>query len=583
MNQVHRTGALFLALAALSANALPLTGQERPGRGIWEPVNYTDDLELTDVFFVTPDVGWVSGAAGTILHTADGGKTWAAQLGGDPAAADPEIERLRFFDERHGWAIKDKKLLATTDGENWQEIAPLPQRMGDFAFVSPTDGFAAAGQTQYLHEPHNIFRTRDGGRTWEPGPTCEVKAVVDGLTKQVGCYLVRFHFPSRSVGYAIADATCPGSCGPPIMAKTEDGGESWRFFVGPGDVKLAALTDLFFTGEQTGFVTSSEQKLYFTADGGATWRGMVATPGEWLRFADPETGWGFAREHLAFSTNAGARWTSRPHRFPATVNGLSFPRRDRAYVVGEHGMIYRYSIVPANATAPQGTIAAPAMPAMESSLESQAAGIQTVVRELGTAVAEAAEAAEGAAATPAIASAAASASGEPGAPFIGACCGKPVNKLDLLLGEVAQALPQVVARFRNTNLLQAGIRMLTVLPSGLGDLRTAYLEFKQAPDQASAQAALARLTGAAGQLHQSVRVAFQQELPAAEAATESGAGLDAASARTTSASPADEPDPASADRASPVGSAEGGGVSNAVKQAAEKKAKSILKPKLRMP
>jgi hypothetical protein len=125
--------------------------------------------------------------------------------------------------------------------------------------------------------------------------------------------------------------------------------------------------------------------------------------------------------------------------------------------------------------------------------------------------------------------------------------------------------------------------MLTVLPSGLGDLRTAYLEFKQAPDQASAQAALARLTGAAGQLHQSVRVAFQQELPAAEAATESGAGLDAASARTTSASPADEPDPASADRASPVGSAEGGGVSNAVKQAAEKKAKSILKPKLRMP
>ena len=101
-----------------------------------------------------------------------------------------------------------------------------------------------------------------------------------------------------------------GSCGPPILAKTEDGGDSWRFFAGPGDVNVAALEDVFFTGEQTGFVTSSEKKLYATADGGNSWKGIVATPGELLRFADPETGWSFGREHLAFSTNGGGRWSS---------------------------------------------------------------------------------------------------------------------------------------------------------------------------------------------------------------------------------------------------------------------------------
>ncbi len=561
MNRTRRTGALILAFVGVTGIALPLTGQERAGRGIWEPVSYTEDLELTDVFFVTADMGWVSGAAGTMLHTKDGGKTWEAQLGGDPAAADPEIERLRFFDERHGWAIKEKKLLATTDGESWEEIAPVPLRMGDFVFVSATDGFAAAGQTQYLHEPHNVFRTRDGGRTWEPGPTCEVKAVVDGLTKQVGCYLVRFHFPSRSVGYAIAEATCPGSCGPPIIAKTEDGGETWRFFVGPGDVKVAALTDLFFTGERTGWVTTSEKKLYSTTDGGATWRGVVATPGDQLRFADPETGWSFGREHLAFSTNAGARWSSRPHRFPATVNGLSFPRRDRAYVVGEHGMIYRYRVVPASAAAPPGAISAPAMPAMASALESQAEGIEAVVGELGAAVGQAAEAAGG---TP---TAGASASTEAGSAFVGGCCGKPVNQLDVLLGQVVQSLPQFVARFKNTNLLQAGLRMLTVLPGGLGGLKAAYLEFKQAPDKASAQAALAKLSEAAGGLHQSVRVALQDELPAPEAAGESEAS----------------PDPAPANDASTVDPAERAGASDARMDAVKKKAESLLKPKLRMP
>src|SRR5437764_3265123 len=51
-------------------------------KGIFEPVNYGQDLTLADAFFVTADEGWVSGAAGTILHTTDGGKTWTPQLGG---------------------------------------------------------------------------------------------------------------------------------------------------------------------------------------------------------------------------------------------------------------------------------------------------------------------------------------------------------------------------------------------------------------------------------------------------------------------------------------------------------------------
>jgi photosystem II stability/assembly factor-like uncharacterized protein len=57
----------------MPANAplAPATAQPK-FKDIWEPVNYGQDLLLTDVFFVTPEVGYVSGAAGTILKTADG-------------------------------------------------------------------------------------------------------------------------------------------------------------------------------------------------------------------------------------------------------------------------------------------------------------------------------------------------------------------------------------------------------------------------------------------------------------------------------------------------------------------------------
>ncbi len=93
MISIYRRAVLTAVLLIVPASAWSQAAKPASAKGVWEPVSYTEDLELTDVAFVTPDVGWVSGDKGTILHTKDGGKTWDAQLGGDPAAADPEIER----------------------------------------------------------------------------------------------------------------------------------------------------------------------------------------------------------------------------------------------------------------------------------------------------------------------------------------------------------------------------------------------------------------------------------------------------------------------------------------------------------
>ena len=536
MIPIRHPALLAAALLSLPATALSQAAKPAPGRGVWEPVSYTEDIKLTDVTFVTPDVGWVSGDKGTILHTKDGGNSWEAQLGGDAAAADPEIKRLRFFDERHGWAIKDKKLLATTDGENWEEIAPLPERMGDFVFVSPTDGFAAAGETQYLHEPHNIFRTQDGGRTWKPGPTCGMKAMVDGLTKQVGCYLVRFHFPSRSVGYAIAAATCMGSCGPPIMAKTEDGGETWRFFTGPGDIKIAELTDVFFTSEQKGFVSTTEKKLYVTADGGNTWKNVVATPGDWLRFADPETGWSLRYDHLAFSTNAGARWTSRPHRFPAPVRGLSFPRRDRAYVVGDHGMIMRYRALQPAEKAVSGALPAPGMPPYATPLQSEAAEVVALLETVspGTAGSPPSSGAEGEAMQESEEAAGTSAASV-SAPAAGAAPlpAAKLKKLDVLMQALGATVPTFLDRFTNLNLLAARLRSAGELPARLSELKKAIAAAKTAGDNAAAQTALVQALTAAQGLHTAAAVAMQRQLPVDGGSTVSGPATGVESAAST--------------------------------------------------
>jgi len=98
----------------LTGSSVSQTVKEKPKfKAIWEPVNYPQDAELHDVYFVSPEVGWVvgmvrsdAGEGGVILHTADGGQHWDVQLG-DPHSAARGFEELFFLDAKHGWATRE--------------------------------------------------------------------------------------------------------------------------------------------------------------------------------------------------------------------------------------------------------------------------------------------------------------------------------------------------------------------------------------------------------------------------------------------------------------------------------------------
>jgi photosystem II stability/assembly factor-like uncharacterized protein len=532
---------VWLAAAVVSLVLLPPLLAQAPAAaqpqftGIWEPVSYSEDLDLREVFFVTAERGWVAGAKGTILHTTDGGATWTAQLGGDPAAAEGPVTLLRFLDEYRGWAVRDARILHTEDGESWEDLGAAPQYVHALAMSSPTEG-VAAGYLGMGRNPSTILKTRDGGRTWKPVTMCRVKAMVGGLNREFGCEVLRIQFVNRSVGYLVARHQCAGmGCAPPpILGKTEDGGESWRFFVGPGDVEVVGATDLFFTDAHTGIVRTTDGRLSRTTDGGATWKGLLASVPTYssVLFADPEVGWAVEQKvdgKLTYTVDGGVRWNSRQFRFPTEPRAWSFPRRDRAYVVGDHGMVFRYRVVPAAEPVAPGVLVTVAMPGIASALDEQAREIEAVLTELGTVVESLPDSVPGAAPDPNSPGAprGAEAPADPGlpppspeelqaepfAPFVGNCCAPRVNRLGVIISAVAKSLPSFLERFRNTNLLVAGLRMATDMPGKFGDLRGAIRAFKQATDKGSAELALSQLGDAARALHQSTRVAFQRELP----------------------------------------------------------------------
>ena len=329
-------------------------------KAIWEPVNVKEDLQLMSVHFVSPDEGWVAGGkdelnGGVILHTKDAGANWEVQLG-DPQSSDRAYRQLSFLTTKLGWATQttqggDHNLLRTNDGMTWAPVGTVAQNRTDYRFTSADVGFVASRDT--------ILRTQDGGRRWQPAYKCAVKVEVNGLTRDVSCDLEKIDFVNATTGYALSQKLASGAGF--AFVKTTDGGSTWSASVIlPGeDGKEGAL---HFSSPTTGVLRTIDGKVFYTADGGATWTGAAAKaegkPN--IEFADKDVGWMIVYNNMTYTTNGGKSWTTRQINFPASVNAFSLVQRDRGYAVGDHGMVYKYRIVPVEYTA-KGMLPAPSM------------------------------------------------------------------------------------------------------------------------------------------------------------------------------------------------------------------------------
>lgn len=192
---------------------------------------------------------------------------------------------------------------------------------------------------------------------------CATKVEFNSLTQNTGCELNALHFPTAEVGYAVGGSMDdrPGHAFF-VVAKTEDGGESWKVVSTIGEIAHAGI--VFFINSNTGFTRNNDGKFYATTDGGLTWRAMTgagANLGLHMAFVDSEVAWTLGTRSMGFSTDGGKHWNSRDFHFPTDVRAFSLPRRNRPYVVGEHGMIYRYRVVPVEYSS-KGMQDAPMMP-----------------------------------------------------------------------------------------------------------------------------------------------------------------------------------------------------------------------------
>lgn len=98
------------------------------------PATEIGDADLRTVASIDNHV-WIAGAPGTyVLHSADRGESWQRQ----PTGVRTPINRLRFVDAQHGWAVGDLGVaLATNDGgDTWQVLRGGNRRAALLAVAS---------------------------------------------------------------------------------------------------------------------------------------------------------------------------------------------------------------------------------------------------------------------------------------------------------------------------------------------------------------------------------------------------------------------------------------------------------------
>jgi photosystem II stability/assembly factor-like uncharacterized protein len=124
----------------------------------WRQGKVPVSVTLTGVYFVTPEKGWAVGHSGIVLHSDDGGETWVKQLDGIKAAqlaldaANARLQRENIESEALKRQVTDAQLLVD-DGSDKPFL--------DVYFKDKNTGFIVGAYNL-------IFRTEDGGKTWQP-------------------------------------------------------------------------------------------------------------------------------------------------------------------------------------------------------------------------------------------------------------------------------------------------------------------------------------------------------------------------------------------------------------------------------
>lgn len=291
------------------------------------------ELTVSFIKMQTVSTGWAVGEAkdgsdDRILHTGTGGATWreitpaqpqdsAAEIGQGATlfALDEQMAWVTYYNRTGGPLSNPAFVWRTADGgATWQTSAELDTT--DLEIFQPSDLIFIDAQHGWLmvhagvgmsHDYVAIYRTADGGATWER----LIDPYMDGESGvlPMSCEKTGLLFTDVNNGWVTGN--CGGVVpGAPYLQRTTDGGQTWEAveLPAPADAPQLFAQDTSACGVQAAAYFDVQEGLlpvtcldfnnslytsflYKTLDAGQTWE-VETLPGEYksAAFISPATG-----------------------------------------------------------------------------------------------------------------------------------------------------------------------------------------------------------------------------------------------------------------------------------------------------
>lgn len=209
---------------------------------------------LRAVCAVDSNTAFAAGDSGVIVSTKDGGNSWTLHETGFTG----NFFGIHFPTPTHGWAVGNSATIFHTSdgGETWEEQGNPFSSVYDFnavKFINNDTGLVAGTKGALL-------RTTDGGKNWEILDNPSTSSTIVFNCIQMLNAQTAFLGASRGELY-----------------KTVNCGESWarKTISAPGGVTPIIedqyILNVCFLDEQTGIVTTSNARFWYTKNGGSTW------------------------------------------------------------------------------------------------------------------------------------------------------------------------------------------------------------------------------------------------------------------------------------------------------------------------
>jgi photosystem II stability/assembly factor-like uncharacterized protein len=298
----------------------------------WENQSLPEEAAiLNQIDFVDANTGWTVGVKyigddpygrpahrAVIYHTANGGSTWTEQT---YAAEEARITftSVDFIDDLHGWVVGFHHVFAAPEGvifrtqdggQTWERQSPN-QNLMDVQFIDAYRGYVVGFDYIGAQGPP-VLRTQDGGTTWEK--------VLMRYTDLEGLYAVNV---SEGRVVALGDHDFLATSNDPWGVYDPPYGEN--LFTQEYISVHYTFQDVFFADALHGWAVGSRsflpehsgQVIFHTSDAGQTWHKQYEQPPlldsssshfrlDSVFFIDDQTGW--ATGMSTYDQNYDQRW-----------------------------------------------------------------------------------------------------------------------------------------------------------------------------------------------------------------------------------------------------------------------------------